>query len=71
MEILIAKAFKRKNGKALDLDRKTGSNIIYALNQYKKFRKMTQNGICDATFKHLIEKSYRKYLGCVIIIKKL
>ena len=48
MEILIAKAFKRKNGKALDLDRKTGSNIIYALNQYKKFRKMTQNGICDA-----------------------
>ena len=40
MKILIARAFKRKNGKALNLDIKTGSNIIYVLNQYKKSRKM-------------------------------
>ena len=43
MKILIARAFKRKNGKALNLDIKTGSNIIYVLNQYKKSRKMFQN----------------------------
>ena len=43
MKILIARAFKRKNGKALNLDIKTGSNIIYVLNQYKKSRKMLQN----------------------------
>ena len=40
MKIPIARAFERKNGKALNLDIKTGSNIIYVLNQYKKSRKM-------------------------------
>ena len=70
MELLIARGFKGNDGKTLDLDRKAGTNTIYALNAYKKSRKMTQNGICDAAFKHLIEKSYRKYLGCVIIIIK-
>lgn len=54
-EILIARGFKGKDGKVLDLDRKAGTNTIYALNQYKKSRKMTQNGICDAaTWKDLI-----------------
>ena len=55
MKILIARAFKRKNGKALNLDIKTGSNIIYVLNQYKKSRNMKQDGECDAaTWKDLI-----------------
>ena len=55
MKILIARAFKRKNGKALNLDIKTGSNIIYVLNQYKKSRKMQQDGVGDAaTWKDLI-----------------
>ena len=48
-EILIARGFKGKDGKTLELDRKAGTNTIYALNAYKKTRKMTQNGICDAT----------------------
>ena len=47
-EILIARGFKGKDGKTLELDRKAGTNTIYALNAYKKSRKMTQNGICDA-----------------------
>lgn len=46
-EILIARGFKGKDGKVLTLDRKAGTNTIYALNQYKKSRKMTQDGICD------------------------
>ena len=55
MELLIARGFKGKDGKTLDLDRKAGTNTIYALNAYKKSRKMTQNGICDAaTWKDLI-----------------
>ena len=55
MELLIARGFKGKDGKTLDLDRKAGINTIYALNAYKKSRKMTQNGICDAaTWKDLI-----------------
>lgn len=48
-EILIARGFKGKDGKTLELDRKAGTNTVYALNAYKKSRKMTQNGICDAT----------------------
>lgn len=47
-EILVARGFKGKNGKELTLDREAGTNTIYALNQYKKSRKMKQNGICDA-----------------------
>lgn len=55
MERLITRGFKGKDGKTLDLDRKAGTNTIYALNAYKKSRKMTQNGICDAaTWKDLI-----------------
>ena len=55
MELLIARGFKGKDGKTLDLDRKVVANTIYALNAYKKSRKMTQNGICDAaTWKDLI-----------------
>ena len=40
MELLIARGFKGKDGKTLDLDRKAGTNTIYALNAYKKSRKM-------------------------------
>lgn len=47
-EILIARGFEGKDGKVLELDRKAGTNTIYALNQYKKSRKMKQDGICDA-----------------------
>lgn len=54
-EILIARGFKGKDGKVLDLDRKAGTNTIYALNAYKKSRKMKQDGVCDAaTWKDLI-----------------
>ena len=48
-EILVARGFKGKDGKALTLDRSAGTNTIYALNAYKKSRGMKQDGICDAT----------------------
>ena len=47
-EILVARGFKGKDGKALTLDRAAGTNTIYALNAYKKSRNMKQDGICDA-----------------------
>ena len=52
---IFPKAYYVVYGKTLDLDRKAGTNTIYTLNAYKKSRKMTQNGICDAaTWKDLI-----------------
>ena len=54
-EILKARDFRGKDLEPLDLDRIAGDNTIHALNNYKKSRKMTQNGICDAdTWKDLI-----------------
>lgn len=47
-EILVARGFNGKDRKALTLDRSAGTNTIYALNAYKKFRDMKQDGICDA-----------------------
>lgn len=55
MELLIARGFKGKDGEVLNLDRTAGTNTIYALNAYKKSRKMKQDGVCDAaTWKDLI-----------------
>ena len=56
-EILIARGFKGKDGKALTLDRSAGENTIYALKQYQKSRKgvLEVDGICGtATWKDLI-----------------
>lgn len=47
-EILVARKFKGKDGKELELDRSAGTNAIYALNAYKKSRGMKQDGVCDA-----------------------
>ena len=47
-EILVARKFKGKDNKELELDRSAGTNTIYALNTYKKSRGMKQDGICDA-----------------------
>ena len=47
-EILVARKFKGKDGKELELDRSAGTNTIYALNTYKKSRGMKQDGVCDA-----------------------
>lgn len=47
-EILVARKFRGKDGKELELDRSAGTNTIYALNAYKKSRGMKQDGICDA-----------------------
>ena len=47
-EILVARKFKGKDGKELELDRSAGTSTIYALNAYKKSRGMKQDGICDA-----------------------
>ena len=56
-EILIARGFKGKDGKALTLDRSAGENTIYALKQYQKSRDgyLEVDGICGtATWKDLI-----------------
>lgn len=56
-EILIARGFKGKNGKALTLSRKADENTIYALKQYQKSRKgaLTVDGVAgENTWKDLI-----------------
>ena len=56
-EILIARGFKGKNGKALTLYRKADENTIYALKAYQKSRNevLTVDGECgEKTWKDLI-----------------
>lgn len=56
-EILIARGFKGKNGKALTLSRKADENTIYALKTYQKSRKgvLEADGIAgEKTWKDLI-----------------
>ena len=56
-EILIARGFKGKDGKALTLDRAAGTNTIHALTQYQKSRKgvLEADGICgEKTWRDLI-----------------
>lgn len=56
-EILIARGFKGKNGKALSLSRKADENTIYALKQYQKSRNgvLSVDGECGKnTWKDLI-----------------
>lgn len=56
-EILIARGFKSKNGKALSLSRKADENTIYALKQYQKSRNgvLVVDGECgEKTWKDLI-----------------
>ena len=56
-EILRARGFKGKNGKALSLSRKADENTIYALRQYQKSRNgvLTVDGECrEKTWKDLI-----------------
>ena len=56
-EILIARGFKGKNGKALTLSRKADENTIYALKAYQKSRNgvLSVDGIAGAnTWKDLI-----------------
>lgn len=56
-EILIARGFKGKNGKALTLSRKADENTIYALKQYQKSRNgvLVVDGVAgENTWKDLI-----------------
>ena len=56
-EILRARGFKGKDGKALKLDREAGDNTIYALTEYQKSRDgvLKVDGICGtATWSDLI-----------------
>ena len=56
-EILIARGFKGKNGKALSLSRKADENTVYALKQYQKSRNgvLVVDGECgEKTWKDLI-----------------
>ena len=56
-EILRARGFKGKTGKALKLTRKADTNTIYALKAYQESRKevLAVDGVCaPATWKDLI-----------------
>ena len=56
-EILIARGFKGKDGKALTLDRVAGTNTVHALKKYQESRKgvLEADGICgDKTWRDLI-----------------
>lgn len=56
-EILIARGFKGKDGKALTLDRVAGTNTIHALTKYQESREgvLEADGICgDKTWRDLI-----------------
>ena len=54
-EIFRARGFKGKDGKELSLDRKSGTNTVYAIKQYQKSRGLTADGICGTnTWKDLI-----------------
>lgn len=54
-EILVARGFRGKNNKTLDLDREAGENTIYALKAYQKSRNLTADGVCGTdTWKDLI-----------------
>ena len=56
-EILIAREFKGKDGKALTLDRTAGTNTIHALTKYQESREgvLKADGICgDKTWRDLI-----------------
>lgn len=56
-EILIARGFKGKDGKALTLDRVAGTNTIHALTKYQESRKgvLEADGVCgDKTWRDLI-----------------
>lgn len=45
-EILRARGYKGKNGKALELDRECGDNTVYAIRQYQADREEVTPGIC-------------------------
>ena len=50
-----SRGFKGKDGKELSLDRKAGTNTVYAIKQYQKSRGLTVDGICGTnTWKDLI-----------------
>ena len=56
-EILVARGFKGRNSKVLDLDREAGDNTIYALKAYQKSRNgaLEVDGVCGpATWKDLV-----------------
>ena len=47
-EILRAREFKGKDGKALKLDKDCGTNTVYAIKQYQKAREKVAPGICGS-----------------------
>lgn len=47
-EILRARGFKGKDGKALKLDKDCGTNVVYAIKQYQKAREKAELGIVGA-----------------------
>lgn len=47
-EILRARGFKGKDGKALKLDKDCGANVVHAIKQYQKAREKAEPGIVGA-----------------------
>ena len=62
-EILRARGFKGKDGKALQLDRKCDANTVYAIKQYQKDREKNQPGICGGVDGIAGEKTLRDMIA--------
>lgn len=62
-EILRARGFKGKDGKALKLDKDCGTNTVYAIKQYQKAREKVTPGICGGVDGVAGEKTLRDMIA--------
>ena len=62
-EILRARGFKGKDGKALKLDKDCGTNVVHAIKQYQKAREKVDPGICGGVDGVAGEKTLRDMIA--------
>ena len=62
-EILRARGFKGKDGKALKLDKDCGANVIHAIKEYQKAREKVDPGICGGVDGVAGEKTLRDMIA--------
>ena len=62
-EILRARGFKGKDGKALKLDKSCGENVEYAIKQYQKDREKASPGSCGGIDGIAGEKTLRDMIA--------
>ena len=62
-EILRARGYKGKDGKALELDRSCGDNTVHAITAYQKDREKQSPGICGGVDGVAGEKTLRDLIA--------